>query len=59
MPPAVLAVAGATFAASAAYSGGIVLFSLTLMDAGLSAAIVAGIGPCIGGPRVQQLEPRK
>jgi hypothetical protein len=41
MPPVVVAVGGAALAASAAYTGGIVLFGVTLMEAGLAAAVVA------------------
>jgi len=41
MPPAVVALVGATFAASAAYSAGIVIFSTTLIEAGWLAAGVA------------------
>lgn len=42
MPPAVIAVGSAAFAASAAYSAGIVIFGTTIVAAGATAAIAAG-----------------
>ncbi len=58
MPPAVVAVAGAAIAASAAYSAGIVVFGVVLMEAGIAAALVAGIGVLAVGYASQALTPK-
>ena len=57
MPPAV-AVVAAAFTASAAFSGGIVLFGVTLMEAGFAAAAVAGLGSFALGFVSQALAPK-
>ena len=44
MPPAIAAVAVSVFSASAAFTGGIGLFGVTLIGPGFAAAAIAGVG---------------
>jgi hypothetical protein len=58
MPPAVVAVGSAAVAASAAYTSGIVIFGATLIEAGIVAAVVAGVGVLAMGFAAQALTPK-